>query len=194
MVYTLDRTMKSFHIDFVQRTNIGLIWGVTVVVGVLTICGGGWKYLQVKNDAWLQTQENEGLVRNLQDRKEAVKIKGDPRAANIKAVRSQILLDLNPVFAVVENLAIDAAHLQTLQFDSPGNFLRLEYDVASLSAAAKVTEALNKGNENRPWKLVEVSRSTAHTGNQMTKAHGTNASNATALKATWIASLRALSS
>ncbi len=80
----------------------------------------------------------------------------DPRQASATQAARLLQMDLNKVFATVENLKLPGVRLRVLDVDTLANTVRLEYEFPSLVEATEVTDLLNAGYERAPWQLHSV--------------------------------------
>ena len=149
--------MKAIKVDFVQD-RFGAIWWTAVSIG-LVICLGAWGYrLQQKID--LKEQAQEQLADLQQSQKQSQIDANKPLNAQQKKllqIASELDMDLNPVFAVVENVNVAGTLLKTMQLDKTSGTLRLEFQMEDSNKASEVSQALNAGDESRPWVLERIS-------------------------------------
>lgn len=81
----------------------------------------------------------------------------DAKKKRLQQISQALRWDINPVFAVIENVNVSGTLLKTMQLDNDSKILRLEFLLESPDKASLVSDALNSGNEQRPWILERVS-------------------------------------
>jgi cbb3-type cytochrome oxidase subunit 3 len=149
--------MKALKVDFVQD-RFAAIWWTAVSIG-LAICLVAWGYrLQQKTDLREQAQEQ---LAHLQQSQKLSQIDANKplntQQKKLQQVASELNLDLNPIFAVVENVNVAGTLLKTMQLDKSSGTLRLEFQLEDPNKASEISEALNAGDESHPWMLEGIS-------------------------------------
>lgn len=149
--------MKALKVDFVQD-RFGAFWWTAVSVG-LAIFLGVWGYrLQQKID--LKEQTHDQLAELQQAQRQSQINANKPLSIQEKKllqVANELNLDLNPIFAVVENVNVAGTLLKTMQLDKTSGTLRLEFQLEDPNKASEISEALNAGDESHPWILEGIS-------------------------------------
>jgi len=159
---TLERYVKPLRIDFIQRSRWLLVWFPAVIaVGAI----GAWGFM--RSSALLQASEaatrraSEYRVQTQALRVQAAKAAEAASAAGggaavHRAVRKALQVDLNGLFATVENIAEPGTRLATLSTDTSSGTVLIEYEVETMSQVATLTSAMNAGHSVARWKLVTV--------------------------------------
>lgn len=164
--------MKALKVDFVQD-HFGAFWWTAVSIG-LAICLGAWGYqLQQKID--LREQAQEQLAHLQQSQKQSQIDANKPlntQQKKLLQVASELNLDLNPIFAVVENVNVAGTLLKTMQLDKTSGTLRLEFQMEDSNKASEVSLALNAGNESHPWVLERITSQNFSTNASVNSAVG----------------------
>ncbi|WP_342617573.1 hypothetical protein [Rhodoferax sp. GW822-FHT02A01] len=137
-----------------------------------------------------QIAENSSELRRIRT---PIEVKIDPRAGSVALAQAKVLQDINPIFAAVENVKVSGALLKAFTVDTTGNILRLDYEIDSLATAARVTEVLNAGNEQKPWKLGVVAASSGTGTPQVVgQPMGARVATAPVFRASWTVNLKVL--
>lgn len=148
--------MRNPKVDFVQD-RFGAIWWTAVLIG-LVVGLGAWAF-RFQEKIKLKEQAQEQLVGLQQGQKQRQVDANKPLSTQQKKLlqlASEVNLDVNPIFAVVENVNVAGTLLKTMQIDKISGTLRLEFQMEDASKATLLSEALNVGNENRPWILERI--------------------------------------
>lgn len=170
----------SIRIDFVRPREWIIVWTVAAMVTCAAVAAAIVMVLDKNRQARLALSMTSAAtlqVQALRGRTQAAAeaARTDPTVAGIKAVSVLLQLDLNPFFAVIENVAEPGTRLVSAQFDAGSQDIRLEYDVETLAHAATLTSALNAGYDTPPWRLEAVT-SISLASNSGTGSRGMRAS------------------
>lgn len=149
--------MRPVHIAFIEDRRWRWAW-----ILVALCCAG-----MLGSTVWQWTQKDQAIrgvierISTLQKQLQILRtpgvVKTDPRQSSTQLAAQLLQQDLNLVFATPENLQITGVRLRSLSLESASGTLRLEYEMDSITKAATLTESLNMGYEQRPWRLDGVS-------------------------------------
>jgi hypothetical protein len=148
--------VKPIRIGFIEDRTWIVAWTMTALSCSIIIGAVGWRWHQhqlVIEALDAQIAQAKKKATELQAKANAP----DPHRAQKEALQKLQQMDLNKVFAVVENLDEAGVRLRSMELDATGNSLRLEYELDSVNRAISVTAHLNAGYERGPWHLESVS-------------------------------------
>lgn len=152
--------MKPVQIEFIENHRWRWMWALVAMTCLTLVSVFVWRGVQL-NTAVAQEKDRIGALQSeLQRRSVASQNKVDPRQRSAEQAALLLQQDLNMGFAAAENLQEPGALLRALALDTTSGVLRLEYDLDTVVKAAVITETLNSGYENRPWRLEGLSGST----------------------------------
>jgi hypothetical protein len=149
--------MRPVHIAFIEDRRWRWVWIFVALCCTGMLGGTVWQWKQ-KDQAIREVIERIGTLQTqLQILRTPVVVKTDPRQGSTQLATQLLQQDLNLVFATPENLQITGVRLRSLSLETASGTLRLEYEMDSITKAAALTESLNMGYEQRPWRLDGVS-------------------------------------
>ncbi len=156
--------MKPIEVEFASRgPALVCVWALAgaVCLGALLATAS---ILVRQNERLAQVREEIRVLREEQTRNSAYPRVSQVQTADTARRRSALLAaarhlhtDLNPIFAVIEQVDVPGAQLVRMAFEAAGtsdtaNGIRLEYALDSMQKVAAVSAALNDG-ERRDWQL-----------------------------------------
>lgn len=131
--------------------------GQRALVCCLGVVGGvAWLWQLAELTAQQENARIAAVREQLLQIRTPVATQADPRRTSSAQAAQLLQRDLNLAFSTVEHLQEPGARLRGLSWEAAANTLRLEYALDSVLKAATVTEALNAGDERRPWQLESV--------------------------------------
>jgi hypothetical protein len=153
--------MKPVHMEFIANQRWRWIWSVAAL-GCLGLLGSaGWHWRRLEPTIFAETERINAVQLQLQELRLPVQHPVAPGHAGYARAAKLLQLDLNKAFATIENLQESEIGLRSLTLEADSNSLRLEYGLDSIVKAAAITELLNAGYPDRPWRLDSVSRAAA---------------------------------
>lgn len=164
--------MRALKIDFVQD-RFAALWWTTASIG-LVISLLVWSYrLQQKIDLKEQAQDQLAELQQAQKQSQIEARKPlNAQQKKLLQIASELNMDLNPVFAVVENVNVAGTLLKTMQLDKTSGTLRLEFQMEDSNKASEISQALNAGNESHPWVLERITSQNFSTNASVNSAVG----------------------
>jgi hypothetical protein len=180
------------HIEFVHSGPWRSIWSAAALACCLVAGLTAWKWHYLTDAIKLQRLQIADIASELQRLRTPVEVKADPRSGSVALAQVQVLRDLNPLFVAIENTKVSGAHLKEFVVDTVGNTMRLDYEIDSLEMAAQVTEALNVGNEQRPWRLGTVAVVSSSGAPKVANQAMEGRAGPVVFRASWMVSLRSL--
>lgn len=155
--------MRALRVDFV-RDKFGKVWWTVVCIGLLVGLGAWGNQLQQKIEIREKAQERSAELQQSQKQSQIDANKPlSTQEKKLLQLANEINLDLNPIFAVVENINIAGALLKNMQMDKSSGTLRLEFQMEDPSRASEISQALNAGDESHPWVLERISTQNSST-------------------------------
>lgn len=184
--------MKPVRIEFMEDRRWLWIWIPAALCCLGWLGGVVWQW-KLKDQAAQETVERIHAVQTqLQILNAPAVVQADPRLGSTQLAAQLLQQDLNPVFAVVENLQVPGARLRGLALETASGTLRLEYELDSITTASQVTEALNMGYVQRPWHLDGVSGAAGGGNNVGSPPHALVAMGAPMFRGLWSVQLQRL--
>lgn len=153
--------MKPIQIEFVEDQRWIGVWALAFVSCLTMVSLIVWRATQLNTALAQEKARVVALNSQLQQRSAPVQIKTNPRQLSAEQAARLLEQDLNKGFAAAENLQDPGARLRALALENISGVLRLEYDLDSMVKATTVTEVLNSGYEDRPWRLDAISGAVA---------------------------------
>lgn len=148
--------MKPVHIEFIEDRRWRWVWASALVCCLGVVGGVIWQWQQVEQARRAENSRISTVQEQLLQLRTPAPIPADPRRTSSALAAQLLQRDLNLAFATVEHLQEPGARLRGLAWEAAANTLRLEYALDSVLKAAAVTEALNAGDDHRPWQLESV--------------------------------------
>ncbi|OGB31673.1 MAG: hypothetical protein A3F78_11940 [Burkholderiales bacterium RIFCSPLOWO2_12_FULL_61_40] len=148
--------MKPVHIEFIEDARWRWVWAGALLCSLGVAGEVAWHWYQTEQTAQQENARITAVRERLQQLRTPAPIPADPRHSSSAQAAQLLQQDLNLAFSTVEHLQEPGARLRGLAWEAAANTLRLEYALDSVIKAAAVTEALNAGDDRRPWQLESV--------------------------------------
>lgn len=148
--------MKPVQIEFIEDHRWRWVWASALVCCLGIVGGLAWRGHQAEQAAQQERARISAVREHLQQLRTPATIPVDPRRTSSELAAQLLQRDLNLAFSTVEHLQEPGARLRGLAWEAAANTLRLEYALDSVLKASAVTEALNAGDDRRPWQLESV--------------------------------------
>ncbi len=150
--------MKAVHIEFIENRHWRAVWVVAFMVLVGVSVGTYVQWRQFRNAELGVLDQMARLERPRQQASIQPNQEQGLRQASAWQAARLLQFDLNKVFANVENLQLPGVNVRGLSMDASNDFLRLEIEVDGIVRAPTVTDALNAGYDQAPWRLEQLTR------------------------------------
>lgn len=148
--------MKPIRVQWVPGREWRVIWGAVAVAAVTAFLAALWQW-QGHQTVLAHAQEKQNALLTQIDALRRPSKPLPPAVGKLRQqVQTQMLLDLNPVFATIEGMQLPGVQLRNLNVDAGSGAVRVEYTLDSVAQASLVSERLNAGYDKKPWALTGV--------------------------------------
>ena len=151
--------VKPIRIEFGTRSTraIVCVW-LLCIACLMVLAGTTFTRTQSRKQAHaeLRVAADRAQTKASAVRAEAARSASKDVAPHVPALRKQMLRDLNPVFASIENVDVGNTRLALVSVDE-GQGITVEYELTEMGDALAVSSALNAGRATPPWKLQAIS-------------------------------------
>ncbi len=151
--------MKPIHFEFIEDRRWRLVWAIALVLAVVIVSAAllHWRKLRLVDGT--VHQQITALVAKERRAEMPLPTQSMPRLGNASQAARLLQFDMNKIFASIENLQLTGVKVRGVTFDASSELVNLEMEVSNMSSVPSVTDALNAGYQQPPWRLVQLIRS-----------------------------------